>query len=310
MRDMGWLMIWGTTLLFIDSILIILLYERLGSFLAKGPTRRVILSAALVLTFDQIGFFMALKLFFGVPWDMIYGGWIAKMGAAVLYGVLTGLYLHFAESGTAAQNAPRRLSDVFDMLTYRQRYELLLKQTGRDALTGLGDRGSFEREAEPLIAAAQAAGRPLSLIVLDLDHFKAINDRHGHAAGDEALRQVGRALGVAAGVGDRVYRIGGEEFAVLADGMAHSTAMLVAERLRRSVASLAVTGLATPISVSGGVATMPGDGNDRRALFGTADRRLYAAKTSGRDRVVGRGLSGAAAHPSPVDMLRPNGDLG
>jgi diguanylate cyclase (GGDEF)-like protein len=288
MDQMGWLMIWGTTLLFIDSILIILIYERAANWFGGRVMPRIMLSAALVLTLDQVGFYLALKLFIGVPTSVLYSGWLAKMGAAVVYGILAGLYLRFAETMRGASPIKHSLSDVFDMLTYRQRYEELLERSGRDALTGLHNRDAFDRDARRILAEAQAHGQPVSLIIIDIDHFKAINDRHGHAAGDEALRQIGPALVAAVREGDRIYRFGGEEFLVVCQGLPHMAAVMAGERLRLALRSLTLTGLDDTISASVGVATAPEDGANMDALFKEADARLYAAKSSGRDRVVGR----------------------
>jgi diguanylate cyclase (GGDEF)-like protein len=288
MDEMGWLMVWGTALLFLDSLFIILLYERLGGWLGKRTTLRIIVSAAIVLSFDQLGFFAALYTFVGVPVSVLYSGWIAKMGAALFYGTLTGLYLRFMEGRRMGVPARRNLSDVFDMLTYRERYEALLRQTGRDALTGVFDRGSFDRDAGKMIAEAQSHGRPVSLLVVDIDHFKRINDRYGHAAGDEALRLIAEELGRGVREGDRVYRYGGEEFIVVCDGLPHMAAVLAGERLRFGIAGLSLGAGMLPITASIGIATGSEDGTDLATLFQCADKRLYMAKSAGRDRVMGR----------------------
>jgi diguanylate cyclase (GGDEF)-like protein len=289
----GWLMVWGTTLLFIDSILIILIYERTAAWLGNRVILRVLISAAMVLTLDQIGFYAALWFYVGAQAEVFYGGWIAKMGAAAVYAVFAGLYLRFGEGGRLAR---RKLADVFEALTYRERYEALLRQSGFDALTGVFDRGRFDREAPRALRRAEPA-RPISLLVIDVDHFKDINDRHGHAVGDEALRHIAHELETATRTDDRVYRYGGEEFIVLCQGLPHAAAILAAERLRLGVSSLTIAGIASPITVSIGVATAPDDGTDLQTLFATADQRLYSAKAAGRDCV--RGADGSAADIAP-----------
>ena len=300
MDQMGWLMVWGTTLLFIDAILIILIYERSAAWFGNRPVLRIFASAALVLTFDQIGFFAALWAFVGVPVSVLYSGWIAKMGAAALYAVLTGAYLRWGEIGWSGRMYRRNLADVFDVLTYRQRYEALLRQTGRDALTGLLDRGRFDRDAPRAIGEAIAAGRSIRMLVIDIDHFKDINDQFGHAAGDEALRRIARELSTATREGDRVYRYGGEEFIALCEGLPHAAAVLAGERLRIGIANLTVDGVRRPITASIGIATALEDGSDLRALFDAADSRLYAAKAAGRDRV--RGRVNTSADIAPVQI--------
>ena len=176
---------------------------------------------------------------------------------------------------------------MFDTLTYRERYEALLRETGRDALTGLFDRGRFDRDGASAIAEAMGRRRPFSLLIADIDHFKEINDEHGRAVGDEALRLIAKELRDAIREGDRVYRYGGEEVVVICAGLPHRAALVAAERLRHGVSSLKVEGVAAPITASFGVATFPEDGANLAALFSVADARLYEAKDAGRNRVVG-----------------------
>jgi diguanylate cyclase (GGDEF)-like protein len=293
--EMGWLMVWGTTLLFLDSLFVVLLYERSAAWFGNRPTARFLLSMMTVLTFDQIGFFTVLYLFLGFPLSAFLGGWLAKMAAAVFYSAAIGLYLRYGETAVSLTPHRRRLTDVFDMLTYRERYEALLRETGRDALTGLLDRGRFDRDAAALLAESTTRRRPMSLLIIDIDHFKHVNDLHGHAAGDEALRMIARELHGAVREGDRVYRYGGEEFAVLCDGLPHGTAIIAGERLRLGVAALTIEGVSVPITASVGVASFPEDGASLPALFATADARLYQAKRHGRDRVVGAPAAQPAA---------------
>ncbi len=238
-----------------------------------------------MLTFDQLGFYTALWFYVGAPVAVLYSGWVAKMGAAAFYALLGGLYLRWGEVGRMNR---RRVADVFETLTYRERYEALLRQSGYDALTGLFDRGRFDREAARAVSKA-GKGRPISLLVVDIDDFKGINDRHGHAVGDEALRQIARGLSACTRQDDRIYRYGGEEFIVLCEGLPHAAAILAAERLRLGVAAVSVEGVSEPITASIGVATAPEDGGDLQSLFAVADGRLYAAKADGRDRVRGTG---------------------
>lgn len=295
MDEMGGLMVWGTILLFIDSVLIILIYERSSAWLGDRHTPRIMLSAALVLTFDQIGFFAALHFFVGAPYSVLTGGWVAKMAAAVGYGLMAGAYLRWADIARARRSPRPTLSDVFDTLTYRQRYEALLQKAGRDSLTGVLDRGRLDEDGRAVVARAAALERPISLLVIDIDDFKKFNDTHGHAVGDDILRRIGASLREGTRDGDQVYRYGGEEFVVLSEGLAFGPAMVAAERLRRRIAATVVEGIDGGITVSIGVATAPEDGTDLTSLFAVADTRLYAAKAAGRDRVVGRPLAAPAA---------------
>jgi diguanylate cyclase (GGDEF)-like protein len=255
----------------------------------------------MVLTFDQLGFFAALRLFLGVPYSVLLGGWIAKMVAALFYGVLAGAYLRYVESKAERGVGRPKLSDVFDMLTYRQRYESLLEQSGRDSLTGVLDRGRFDQDGSEATERAVSSRRALSLLVIDVDHFKAINDNHGHAVGDEVLRQIAGEIARATRDADRVYRYGGEEFIVVCEGMAHGPALLAAERLRLRVAATDIRGIADRVTASIGVATTPDDGQNLTELFATADGRLYGAKEAGRNRVLGRLIE----RPEPLEEFAP-----
>lgn len=281
--QMGWLMVWGTTLLFADAILLILLYERLGRYFRHALFVRILVSVASVLTFDQIGFFTALHFVADAPAEVFFGGWLAKMGAALTYSIMLCAYLRWFEVRHVA--APRGLADVFQTLTYRERYEALVEHVGRDGLTGLLHRGRFETDGQQAVSASLLSGKPLSLLVFDVDHFKSINDRFGHAEGDRVLKSLTALLQKATGRDDQVYRIGGEEFAILC-ARPHTVARLLGENIRHAVkASLTTDTL--EITISAGVATASAATRHLDDLFALADRRLYFAKATGRDRVVG-----------------------
>lgn len=165
----------------------------------------------------------------------------------------------------------------------------LLRIANTDGLTGLANRRATIAQFELRAARAERQGRPLSIVVFDVDHFKKINDTYGHGTGDIALRFVAQRLGIGMRELDTVGRVGGEEFVVLLEGEGHATALDAANRLREIVAAdpLVAGGGVLSITLSGGVATYPDDGNDWDRLFNIADRRLYAAKGRGRNRVVG-----------------------
>ena len=284
--DMGWLMAWGTTLLFVDAILIILLYERLGPLLGRHLFARIAVSTATVLTFDQLIFFAGLHVITGAPISALIGGWIGKMIAALVYSALLTIYLRRFERG--ALPLPRGVGDVFDALTYRERYHALIEHVGRDALTGLMHRGRFDEVGEQAIAASRHSDRPLTLLVVDVDHFKSINDRHGHAVGDRTLRLIAERLLATVGPDDFVFRIGGEEFAVLCS-RPHAVGRLLGETIRQAVC--VESDDTPPCTVSIGVATVGADAQTLAELFALADARLYMAKESGRDRVVGEAFA-------------------
>lgn len=164
----------------------------------------------------------------------------------------------------------------------------LSRQAFSDALTGLPNRRAFTARFDELLARARRQGEPLSLLVFDLDHFKQVNDRHGHAAGDAVLRHVATVVGAASRGEDIFARIGGEEFACLLPGLDGAAAAAVAERLRAQLAEVPalIGGQALNVTLSGGLATFPRDGDNWDRLFSEADARLYEAKQAGRNRVA------------------------
>jgi diguanylate cyclase (GGDEF)-like protein len=148
----------------------------------------------------------------------------------------------------------------------------------------------------------------LSVLMVDIDRFKDFNDRHGHPAGDEALRVFANTLRSCMRDGDIAARYGGEEFAVFLPGIDHASALVIAERIRlrteQTIISLA-PGLTDRITISAGIATAPDQGSDRLSLLRLADQALYVAKSTGRNRVAS--LAGqeppAAAELPPAEAL-------
>jgi diguanylate cyclase (GGDEF)-like protein len=157
----------------------------------------------------------------------------------------------------------------------------------RDALTGLANRRVFEREIAAESARFDRYGRPVSLVVLDVDHFKSVNDRFGHEAGDAVLRAVATTLRAGVRDADTVTRLGGEEFAVLLPETTLDAAIDLAERLRHRVQQLNEqwSGTQIPVTLSAGVAACPQCVRLPRELVRSADAALYRAKETGRNRV-------------------------
>jgi diguanylate cyclase (GGDEF)-like protein/excisionase family DNA binding protein len=165
----------------------------------------------------------------------------------------------------------------------------VVTQADHDALTGLRNHGAFQRDLGEAIASTSRDGRQFAVLMLDLDNFKAYNDRHGHPAGDALLRRIADAMRGALREADRLYRYGGDEFGVVLRGSTAAAASEVGERVRRTVGQLTESD-ATPVTVTFGVAVHPDDGATKDDLVAAADRALYLAKPSGR--------SGREADPS------------
>jgi diguanylate cyclase (GGDEF)-like protein len=171
----------------------------------------------------------------------------------------------------------------------RRRYESSIL----DALTGVLNRGHFNERLDGEIAYARRHNTPLSLLMIDIDDFKTINDSLGHQAGDYALQSMCAAVRASLRVEDIFARYGGEEFAVIARGIGLDEGMKAAERLRALIEAteLVFQGALIRLTVSIGVASLdccPDDAKSRDDLIRVADARMYAAKGAGRNRCAGR----------------------
>ena len=159
-----------------------------------------------------------------------------------------------------------------------------------DPLTKLFTRGHFAQRFEMEIRQAKNYAHPLSLFLLDIDHFKNINDTHGHSAGDLILMKLGQILRQSVRSSDVAARFGGEEFVVLMMSAGKEQALNMSENLRNIVESteFRTPGLQSPlkVTISGGVATYPADGDSTTDLLRKADEALYKAKQTGRNRIV------------------------
>jgi diguanylate cyclase (GGDEF)-like protein len=173
---------------------------------------------------------------------------------------------------------PVAASCVTSLVELALRMDLLVHDASHDALTGLLNRRSYELLLRQAVSRAHRYGWPFALVLLDLDNFKVVNDRYGHAAGDTALKAVGAELRASLRAGDVAARLGGDEFALLVvgvDNVASLSPLLgrLKKALERSVPE-------TDVSFSVGVACFPSDTDDIEALTGLADARLYGAKAA------------------------------
>lgn len=157
-----------------------------------------------------------------------------------------------------------------------------------DALTGLPNRRYVIERLPQECAAAERSGRPLSVLMLDVDHFKRINDTHGHAVGDAVLKEIARRIDATRRLSDVAARFGGEEFLLLAVDTPLEQSIRLGERLREAIAAapIAVGDLALPVTASIGVAEKSGGCHDFDILIKAADEALYQAKAAGRNRVA------------------------
>lgn len=210
--------------------------------------------------------------------------WVITIGTVTGAGVLVGLL----------------------RLRVEQLVGRLFEAARTDPLTDLRNRRGFQELLDSEVDRSQRTGAPLSLLIIDLDHFKNVNDRLGHQAGDRVLRRFGQELSALKRRMDTAARVGGEEFAVVLPETGREDAYLIGERLREVVRE-SFSAEPVPITVSVGVTSFPEDSLESDGLLGTADQALYAAKRMGRDRtvlfnseVVG-GLSAGAVQATPRD---------
>src|SRR5689334_9400921 len=169
-----------------------------------------------------------------------------------------------------------------------QNRERLVQEAQTDWLTGLFNHRYFHERLREEVERAHRYGRPMSLLLFDLDDFKLLNDIHGHQEGDVVLRRVAFAARDGLRAVDAACRVGGEEFAILLPETDKEAAGAVADRLCRRVRSLPGV---RPVTISCGVATTPGDASNPTEILAAADAALYAAKARGKDRVAGFSLS-------------------
>ncbi|KAB0677196.1 GGDEF domain-containing protein [Aureimonas leprariae] len=223
-----------------------------------------------------------LVMYAGISERSILAGWLQDCVATVAGACVLAALLGFVGWRFAAQIDARQASE-------RKWTDLALT----DGLTGVRNRRAFDEALERESAAAGSNRRPLSMILVDVDHFKAFNDTYGHPAGDSCLKAIAGALDRAlTRPGDCVARYGGEEFALLLTDTGPAGALVIAERVRQAVLMLGIAHKASRtlplVSVSVGVATEASETDeaaDAVRLLDRADRALYRAKTAGRNRV-------------------------
>ncbi len=207
----------------------------------------------------------------------------------VVSGELWGAVSVVFGAGSVPRGAEARLARFAGLVALAianaAAWDELARQASTDALTGLANRRAFEERMNTEAGRARRYDRELALAVLDVDHFKAVNDTYGHQVGDRVLEEVARRLASEARGGELVARIGGEEFGWLMPETGPAGARAAAERLGRAISAVPFD-VAGIVTVSVGVATLADAGGDVDALARLADRALYRAKAGGRDQTV------------------------
>jgi diguanylate cyclase (GGDEF)-like protein len=227
----------------------------------------------------------------------VLDGWNRPKGAIVTFDDVTEL----EHKTHALEDALVKLEKSQEEI--RLQNEELEVLARRDPLTGVSNRRAFMDWLETEFERAKAERRELCCIMTDVDHFKRVNDVHGHAAGDEVLRRVAELLAVEAYDSDAVCRYGGEEFCVALPGTGIEAALRIADRMRRMIDS---PGFArVPVTASFGVASSRRGARSIAELIDQADQALYAAKHSGRNRVLRYGETSTARAPDDAPTRSP-----
>lgn len=213
----------------------------------------------------------------------------------LLRGALTILIIaaQFRIESDNARTALQAWADALEVeslqleKTIEDRNRELHEIAATDFLTGIANRRQFMARTEMEIERSRRYGHKLSLLMIDIDHFKAINDSYGHPTGDQAIIAIGRHCATACRRSDLAARLGGEEFVILLPSTGKNEAQIVAERLRTSAQALQVRheGQAVPLKLSIGIACLEAEDTGPDTLLARADQALYAAKNAGRDCV-------------------------
>ncbi len=204
---------------------------------------------------------------------------------AVIYYILSWV-LYTSLFGVRTENFLNRIH-------LEGQYRMLESESATDPLTSLYNRRYMKEELQKELARSERSGRPFSIVLLDIDHFKKVNETYGHITGDDTLREMARILREAVRLSDKVFRFGGEEFLILLPESRGDEAFSLAERIREKVEHFPFTGLRRHLTISLGVA-QSGEDSTMDYLISMADKGLYTAKKKGRNRVVraGEGTDG------------------
>jgi len=334
-KGMKFLIAWTTLFLTIDVIVGIVAWSPVAS---HPLVRKSMEGGALVLALTGIVVLLARRIhsplmtiyaislaifaqssisfFYGRPWN--HQWWLAHLifaaGFLLLsFGVVKAF--HTTRSFSAVYSQEEMMEQLTQakeqtekaLLQVQHANHELQRLAATDPLTGAANRRHFMERFHAEISRAQRQASPLSVLAMDLDYFKTINDRYGHPAGDEVLKTFVDRVRNELRPTDIVGRFGGEEFVVMLPGAADSAAECVAERLRRRVEQMhiAIDGKTLQVTVSIGFAQFGQDGQTSVELLKVVDERLYRAKTQGRNRIVGRKQTDRASQCDAVSGSFP-----
>lgn len=277
-----WRVLVGSLLTFAGAVAALVLYNRLPPQLPRAL--RVWLTLAVVAVGDTIAYLTLVSPVSTIAPGEHVATVAGKFTFLAVYAAMIAIYLRFIEFDEAGQSERRPSSDILALLTFRERFRELERQVIRDPLTGAFNRRHLDVSLPEQVESHNRRGESCALLMLDIDHFKQVNDTFGHANGDQALMHFVRVLLSVLGRGDLLFRYGGEEFLVLLPHANADEAMRLSYEMHHALASmpLLLKGESVTLSCTIGIALQPRDGTTAGELFSAADRRLYRGKQRGR----------------------------
>lgn len=196
--------------------------------------------------------------------------------ALIFYGLSWVLYLSISTV---------RIENFLNRITMEKQYEMLETESATDPLTGLYNRRYLKEEIQKELSRSERSGIRFCILMIDIDHFKKINDNYGHITGDDVLKELSTILRNSVRISDKVFRYGGEEFIVLLPETVAIDAKILGERIREKIENFSFSGVRKKVTISGGIAQTSVDCT-QELLIQKADKRLYMAKEGGRNAVV------------------------
>ena len=272
---------------------------------SQGEPVQVVITDLNMPRLNGLALLAALREREAPPEVILLTGSHASDAAAAIQALRLGAHDYIAKDAMASEAVVLAVGRAQEKWRLRVENLRLLQELRRqsltDGLTGVGNRRAFDEALLQEVARARRSGDELSLVLLDLDHFKRVNDVHGHAAGDAVLVAfVGRARAVSRAC-DRLFRFGGEEFAMLLGGTGAEGALAKARGVLTAIARepMQAGSMRVALTCSAGTASLqPSDGESGSGLFRRADAALYAAKGAGRNRALAAAQAAGAVLPN------------
>ncbi len=273
----------GTTLTFVGGVVSLIIYSRIST-LSWPRLFRIWLTLASVAVADTIVYMTIVAPIDAHSSGEVLATLAGKLAFIAVYAMMTETYLRLFEAAEPGQNERQPSANILALLTYRERFQELERQVIRDPLTGTFNRRHLDIALPEHLDSHCRRGEPCALLMVDIDHFKTVNDTFGHSNGDQALVHFVRVLTSVLGRGDLLFRYGGEEFLILLPHADAQDSQTIADHIHHALASmpLLLKGESITMSCTVGIAVMPRDGTTAGELFSAADRRLYRGKQRGR----------------------------